>query len=387
MRALPSLGPQPRPHENEKRLGPVWLILAGFLAMVPALSLASDWTDWQGRMQPITPRMYLCRRASTPVVIDGRINESAWAAAPWTTDFVDIEGKAKPKPRLRTRAKLLWDDEFLYIAAELQEPHLWATLTNHDAVIFRDPDFEVFIDPKGETAPYYEFEMNALNTTWDLLLDKPYLDEGKAHNEWEIPGMKSAVALQGTLNHPEDLDRDWTLELAFPWKVLSQHARHAGPPVEGEQWRIDFSRVEWQVTVNHGAYQKIPHRPEDNWVWSPTGVIDMHRPEMWGMLQFTTSAGPAVRVAEFPGKPARDLVLGVYYAQRDFKKQHQRWAATLEELAQAGWSPGPLPGNVEAPVLKPTPAGYECSAVFSTAAGDRHLWRIRQDRLLKLEAP
>ncbi len=94
-------------------------------------------------------------------------------------DFVDIQGDAKPKPRFRTRAKMLWDDNYLYIAAEIQEPHVWATLTNHDSVIFQDPDFEVFMDPKGETQPYYEFEMNALNTTWDLRLNKPYMDQGK----------------------------------------------------------------------------------------------------------------------------------------------------------------------------------------------------------------
>ena len=62
------------------------------------------------------------------------------------------------------------------------------------------------MDPKGETQPYYEFEMNALNATWDLRLDKPYMDGGKPHNEWEMPGMKTAVAVNGTLNNPSDLD-------------------------------------------------------------------------------------------------------------------------------------------------------------------------------------
>src|SRR5262249_12833697 len=148
----------------------------GLLILITSTLFASDRSDWHERMQPIIPKAYLCRCAASPLVIDGRPDEAAWAAAPWTEDFVDIEGSAKPNPRLRTRAKLLWDDDYLYIAAELQEPHLWATLTNHDAVIFRDPDFEVFIDPLGQTEPYYEFEMNALNTAWDLLLDKPYMD-------------------------------------------------------------------------------------------------------------------------------------------------------------------------------------------------------------------
>src|SRR5688500_5102352 len=98
----------------------------------------ADWPD---------PLGYVCHRAAPPITIDGKPDDAAWAAAPWSTDFVDIEGAAKPKPRWRTRMKMLWDDTHLYIAAEMEEPHLWATLTEHDAVIFHDNDFEVFLDP------------------------------------------------------------------------------------------------------------------------------------------------------------------------------------------------------------------------------------------------
>src|SRR5690348_6464944 len=93
------------------------------------------------------PKSYDCLRARGVVEIDGRLDDAAWAAVPWTDYFVDIEGDGKPKPRFRTRVKMLWDDEYFYIAADMEEPHVWATLTRHDSVIFRDNDFEVFIDP------------------------------------------------------------------------------------------------------------------------------------------------------------------------------------------------------------------------------------------------
>ncbi|HZR19891.1 MAG TPA: sugar-binding protein [Verrucomicrobiae bacterium] len=368
-----------------KSFGPAAFSIVLCLSASPARIPAADFTDWQEHMQPITPRSYVCRRASTPIQVDGKLDEAAWMTAPWTEAFVDIQGSSKPQPRLRTRAKLLWDDDYLYLAAELEEPHVWATLTNHDSVIFRDPDFEVFIDPKGETEPYYEFEMNALNTTWDLLLDKPYQDGGKPHNEWEISGAKTAVSVQGTLNEPGDKDQGWTLELAFPWKALSEHARHAGAPLDGEQWRIDFSRVEWQITTTNGVYRKVPNQPEDNWVWSPTGVIDMHRPEMWGVLQFTTNSSSENITASAPaGRTAHHLVLGVYYAQRDFWKQHQRWATNLAELETVGWKlPEPSP-DTKAPLLESSPDGYTCASTF-TENGQTHVWRVRQDRLLKLD--
>ena len=354
------------------------------LLLAPVLLPAADQADWRQKMQPLTPRGYLCRHTDTPIVIDGKLDEPAWAAAPWTEAFGDIQGDAKPKPRFQTRAKLLWDDEYLYIAAELEEPHVWATLTNHDSVIFQDPDFEVFMDPRGETQPYYEFEMNALNTTWDLLLTKPYMDGGKPHNEWEIAGAKTAVQVRGTLNDPSDTDHGWTVELAFPWRALAARARHAGPPNEGEQWRLDFSRVEWQITHTNGGYQKVPNTPEDNWVWSPQGVVDMHRPEMWGQLQFTRQpVGQAVAITPIPGKPARDLALDIYYAQRDFWAAHLAWATNL---AQLGWSaPAASPG-VGAPELTPTADGYACAVTFQDA-GRQRVWRIRQDRLLTLDEP
>jgi hypothetical protein len=289
------------------------------------------------------PRGYVAYRASSsPIVVDGRLDEAAWRDAPWTEPFVDIEGGAKPRPRFETRARMLWDDGYFYVGAELREPHVWGTLTEHDSVIFRDPDFEVFIDPNGDNHEYYEFEINALGTGWDLLLPKPYKDDGKALNNWEIPGLKSAVHVDGTLNDTRDTDRGWSVELAFPWRVLGELARRPSPPRDGDQWRVNFSRVEWPVEITGGRYQKVAGRREDNWVWSPQHVVDMHRPESWGYVQF--AAGAPGRVSFVPDEswPARQWLHRVYYAQRDFRKANGRWAAALDELGPAAAVSAPL---------------------------------------------
>ena len=221
------------------------------------------------------PLAYDCRYTATPIRVDGRLDDGAWAKASWTSDFVDIEGDAKPKPRFRTRAKMLWDEHYLYIAAELEEPEVHGTLTQHDSVIFKDDDFEVFVKPLPATASYYEFEMNALNTGWDLFLPKPYKMGGKADNSWDIRGLKTAVQVQGTLNKPGDADRGWTVEIAYPLDAFESR-QHVPRPVNGTEWRINFSRVEW----TEGQAR------EDNWVWSPQGLVDMHVPEQWGFLRF-----------------------------------------------------------------------------------------------------
>jgi hypothetical protein len=232
------------------------------------------------------PKRYTCRRAPSAVRIDGRLDDAAWSRAPWTGPFVDIQGGKQARPRFRTRAKMLWDDEYFYVAAELEEPHVWATLTAHDSVIFHDNDFEVFLNPSGDGRKYFEFEINALNTGWDLFLPKPYREGGKADNSWEIPGLRTAVAIQGTLNDASDRDRGWTLEIAFPWTAFVSRAPVARPR-PGDSWRVNFSRVEWQIETNGKQYRKVAGKPEDNWVWSPQGLINMHVPDRWGYVQFT----------------------------------------------------------------------------------------------------
>lgn len=281
------------------------------------------------------PKGYVCSRASTPIAIDGDLKDAAWESAPWTDDFVDIEGDMQPKPRFRTRAKMLWDDEALYIAAELEEPHLWATLKDHDAVIFHDNDFEAFLDPDGDNHLYGELELNALNTTWDLLLTKPYKDGGKAVNAWEVTGLKSAVKLTGTLNDPRDKDEGWTLEIRWPWAGLRELVDAKGtsmPPKDGNQWRINFSRVEWDVDVGGGKYRKVEKRPEHNWVWSPQGVIDMHRPERWGYLQFSTAKPGEAKFKPDPDWTIRDTLHRAYYAQRAHRAKHGQFATKATDL-------------------------------------------------------
>lgn len=278
------------------------------------------------------PRGYVCCRAASPPLFEGNLEMGIWASAPWTEDFADIEGGLQPAPPFRTRVKMLWDDDYFYVAAQMEEPHVWATLTEHDAVIFQDNDFEVFLDPDGDNHNYYEIEINALGTVWDLRLVRPYRDGGPALNSWHVPGLKTAVVVDGTLNDPSDTDTGWTVHLALPWPVLAEFAGRPAPPADGDQWRVNFSRVEWDVTIEDGQYRKVPARPEHNWVWSPQGVVDMHRPERWGYVQFSEGSPGSAVFRPDVSAPARDLLMDVYFAQQEYHQTHGVWAAALTEL-------------------------------------------------------
>ena len=104
------------------------------------------------------------------------------------------------------------------------------------------------------------------------------------------------------------------------------------PPRDGDQWRINFSRVEWDTEIADGKYRKVKGKPEHNWVWSPQGVIDMHRPERWGYLQFSTAKPGRWTFTPDPDWPIRDLLHRAYYAQRIHHRKHGKYATMIGDL-------------------------------------------------------
>ncbi|OAB35630.1 carbohydrate-binding family 9-like protein [Paenibacillus macquariensis subsp. macquariensis] len=283
------------------------------------------------------PKHYICRRATESLVLDGRVDKSFWAGADWTDDFVDIEGDLRPKPTKQTRVKMMWDDEYFYFAAELIEDQIWATLTEREAVIFYDNDFEIFIDPDGDTHQYYEFEVNALNTVWDLMLVKPYRDGGPPVNAWDINGLKTAVHIDGELNRPDADNRKWSVEVAMPWTSLRECAPEGRPPVKDEFWRVNFSRVQWRTEVKDGEYTKILNPdtgkpfPEDNWVWSPMGIINMHYPELWGYVVFADKEGPE-QFEPSPDERMKWELRKLYYRERNYFAEHGEFTTDVKML-------------------------------------------------------
>ncbi len=324
-------------------------------------------------------RHYLAPKRVGAIAVDGRLDDSAWAEVPWTESFVDIEGARRPPPLWSTRVKMTWDDSAFFVAAEIKEPHLWATLHDRDAVIFQDNDFEVFVDPDNDTHRYFELEINALGTVWDLFLSKPYRDEGSAVNAWDIAGLQSAVHLYGTLNDPSDRDRGWSVELAIPWKAFTDSGGidHV-PPRVGDQWRVNFSRVQWQGDPAETGYDKRRTAEgvvldEANWVWSPQQAINMHLPEMWGVVQFADSIGASSTLVPDAERTPHWILRRIYYRERLYAAEHGAYAPTVVRLGLQVVPPGL--------VISGTPVSYWATIPTADGAGEWHigpdgrLWR------------
>ena len=220
-----------------------------------------------------TPRIYDAQRTKEAMKIDGKLTESSWNTVKYSDDFADIRGMDWPAPTMKTNVKMLWDNECLYIGARLEEKNITGDITGRDEIIWKNNDFEVFIDPYSDGKLYYEIENNALGTVMDLLMDKPYSEGGVFIMPWDCKGLQLAVSYDGTLNNPKDTDKAWFVEMAIPFAALQRDFKD---PRASKVWRINFSRVEWLVKGG----------PEENWVWAPTGKVDIHVPSKWGYLRF-----------------------------------------------------------------------------------------------------
>ncbi len=259
---------------------------------------------------------YTAYRTPEPIRIDGRLEEAIWRQAPWSPPFVDI---VTGEPALfPTRCAIVWDDDNLYIAFDVPEPYVRATLTERDSPIYNDNDVEVFIAGKDA---YYEFEVNAFGTIYEVFwiwkdihrpggpyYGRPEFDPAKQRTatlagvgghvhprgerwgfmDWDFPGLEWAVHVDGTINQDDDIDRGWSVELAFPWQGLRDLADGRPlPPAGGDLWLIDCSRFQ------HFDAKGAPLPGAPGWTWNRHGHYDSHIPERFTEVVFSRRAPDA----------------------------------------------------------------------------------------------
>jgi hypothetical protein len=259
---------------------------------------------------------YVCRRAARPPQLDGRLDDPVWRAAEKSPRFVDLVSGTPGF--LDTRMAALWDDDHFYVGYWVEELNVQARLTERDSFIWTENDVELFI--AGPDA-YYEFQINARGTIYEVFYvwqdayrragfaDRLEFDlagrnvdvlggfqdasrhgrhpRGKrwAFMDWDCPGLRAAVHVDGTLNDDRDIDRGWTVELAIPWRGLEPLAQGRPlPPKDGDVWRMDFSRFEALRCCGARV------QPDPGWALNRHGVYDSHIPECFSFVHFADEA-------------------------------------------------------------------------------------------------
>lgn len=219
---------------------------------------------------PTTLPRYDIHRTPTPLTIDGRLDEPAWRrATPIDFVFPWPSQTGAPQP---TRARLLWDDTYLYIAYECVDTDITATYIWRDDPTYKDDAVEVFLNPDpSQSTAYIGLEMNARGTLYDYLM----LAGRGLFAQLQLSGVRLATTLSGTLNVPSDRDTGWTLELAIPFAAFESLAP-SKPPKTGTEWRLNLNR--WDGTE--------PHRRLSQWTPSGLPTPNPHNIASFGRVFF-----------------------------------------------------------------------------------------------------
>ena len=240
-------------HSPAPVLLPAAALLLGTL-LLPACSSAPDHPvlDLAGDI----PRHYQAEFTYDAPTIDGSLEDRAWMHVPWTATFVHLEGSGTTRPRYQSRAKMMWDRQFLYLGVWMVEPNLE---TRPISSLGFD-GLSIFVTRDGERMDYHMVTLEPGGRQ----LENHFRTEEPTSLRNHATRVQGAVGLSGTLDKPGDADRGWWAEIAIPWSEVDL-PKFSTIPETGSTIRVQFSRKDA--------------------AWSPHYHHDLHTPLMWGKVQ------------------------------------------------------------------------------------------------------
>ncbi|MCX6622548.1 MAG: carbohydrate-binding family 9-like protein [Acidobacteria bacterium] len=219
---------------------------------------------------------YTIYRAPSAITIDAKLDEAAWKRAPLAGPFHFNWWKAGEKEQ--TDARMLWDDDNLYVAWYCHDKHIAASVTQRHGPVSNDDCAEIFLSPNPEKVKnYYTFEINAIGA----MLNRCRTDWWTGPPNWEPDGVRYRTTYHGQVVKQESpSDHDWVVELAIPFRNFSHDAAHT-PPREGDRWRLNLYRTGGITNAQNSSWSPLPADRES-----------FHNPPYFGPVRFSTRKPP-----------------------------------------------------------------------------------------------
>lgn len=197
-----------------------------------------------------------------PAAFERMFDHPAWAEAPRYELLHQARDphSIRRLPREGGRVQYLYDDRCFYIRAEFSDSDLVNTARQSGGHLYQDGDLvEIFLKPLDR--PYY-WEIygtpNRLHTVFY------YAEKGRKPCSVDLSGatvpLRIAVRLNGTLNQPEDVDRNCTILLAVPLAELEKNGLRFAP---GHAWLILAGRANYTRYQPHLEYSSHPQTCTD----------------------------------------------------------------------------------------------------------------------------
>lgn len=172
-----------------------------------------------------------------PISIDGKLDEAAWQQAKASPAFVLLKSKAVGNAPAKTFFRILADRDAVYLGIHCEEPKMGAVQCNASATerdnmsIFGDDHIEIFLDPEGTGANFYQFAVTIGNVQWDAY----YIEGGGTSG-----GFYSSL-WQSAIYKGKD---SWTVEVRIPLSALYKTTSKQFV----ENWRINVARQRFSET-------------------------------------------------------------------------------------------------------------------------------------------
>lgn len=208
-------------------------------------------------------------RIDSKVVIEGRMEESFWKDIPAASAFFQYapyieDGQA----RFRTEVRFAYDDDAVYVGAQLYDPHPDSVLRE---LSMRDDlknasYFSVFLDPYNDAKNASGFGVTASGVQFDI---KSTESGGKDYS-WDAV-WESAVTIH---------EEGWTAELRIPYSALRIPQKQNG---------------EWGLQI-----QRLIRRYREEVVWNPMDPQTDGFNNQFGTLKGIEDITPPLRLSMMP---------------------------------------------------------------------------------------
>lgn len=253
-------------------------------------------------LHSLIPPTYQLHRVRGQITIDGVLDEADWQSAPPITLR---EGTLGTTTWYQSTAKMLWDDQYLYIGWTVSDPNIVSTFAKHDEPLWEQDVLEVFIDANSDEKGYVELHTSPANVHFDAIFAdfRPETDwfadptwkrfkDDTMVQAYDAVGVKSAVKVDGTPNKSDDTDKGYTVEWAIPFVALREAKPYEQPAGavdlnQAPQVPVDLPKpgTVWRMNLVQCNPSAPPLLEGEYPMWVPTTGTS-HMPYIFGRVQF-----------------------------------------------------------------------------------------------------
>lgn len=181
------------------------------------------------------------RKASSPIKIDGILDEQAWLEADVASDFFMVLPMDTSKAEVRTEVRMTYDEVNLYLIAVnhhlLPGPYMVESL-RRDFVFGKNDNFLLFMDTFDDQTNGFSFGANAAGAQWDGTM----FEGGKVDLSWDNKWSSQV----------KNYEDKWIFEMAVPFKTIRYKKGIS-------EWGINFSRLDLKTTEK-SSWAPVPRQ-------------------------------------------------------------------------------------------------------------------------------